>query len=459
MNLFQNKRKVLFINQPSAGHSHTLISIACQMRADGHDVRFLIPGNRRPAESKRSRNSKMQMINVVSSVPAILDSHQLEYDFMPIPLQSALLGMCIPFFNGYNEIRVAMDAMNSGILTYTRFIIRYLKDHQFDSIVSDFAFPAAHLAGEVTDTPCSVIYHSGLPFKGSLIPPFGSGLPIGDYRSKLRNRREKQEKRFLRRLDKRMNRARAALGLELFKPEYLRRPYSFWQNIIVSSPFIEAPRTNLTENTSFIGPCFHNRTDDHTSFAFDKLDPEKFRIFVSMGSVFNQHPERFLKILRKLDHPDYQVIVSAGRSFSRLQKEKFSDRILLYPWVPQVSLLPKIDLVIGHGGNNSTNESLSAGKPLIIIPVGGEQGDNARRVEYLGAGIGLDLKTFSGQDVFNTVEQIRGNDTYSSAAKYYGNLLSHRNGPKSASILISSIFANSISVKNRSERVLEKKLS
>ena len=43
--------------------------------------------------------------------------------------------------------------------------------------------------------------------------------------------------------------------------------------------------------------------------------------------------------------------------------------------------------VVSHGGNNTVNETLAAGKPLLVMPVGGEQADNATRVEWLGAGL------------------------------------------------------------------------
>lgn len=34
--------KILFLSHPTIGHLNTLLSIAIQMKEDGHDVRFLV---------------------------------------------------------------------------------------------------------------------------------------------------------------------------------------------------------------------------------------------------------------------------------------------------------------------------------------------------------------------------------------------------------------------------------
>jgi UDP:flavonoid glycosyltransferase YjiC (YdhE family) len=58
-------------------------------------------------------------------------------------------------------------------------------------------------------------------------------------------------------------------------------------------------------------------------------------------------------------------------------------------WFPQPSVIPLVDAVIHHGGNNSFTECLYFGKPAIIMPYVWDGHDNATRVQETGHGFKL----------------------------------------------------------------------
>ncbi len=421
--------KILFINQPSVGHLNTLLNIALQMKEDGHECSFLIPGI-------ENTNSKISIIQTAALIPGIVKKAGLAVDIINPPLVSAVLSFFLPFLSGYNELMLAMELASTGVEQYTKSVLKYIEKNKPDMLVVDFSFFAGYLASEVMNIPCAIIYHSGLPFKGELIPPFGSGLPIGKNAQTLRNTFFRREQFMLSRLDKRIAKVRSKFGLVSSEKEMLYTPYSKWLNLLTSAEVIEAPRDSLTDTTYFIGPCFAKRKGNLNNFPFDQLHKDKYKIYVSLGTVFNNKPNVFRKIMSALNYPEYQVIVSAGGAFDKLMQGSNPNNAMIFPSVPQVDLLPHIDLVIGHGGNNTTNETLAAGKPLIIMPVGGEQGDNASRIEYLGAGLRVDINNFDERELKNKVDKIRTTQDFKNRVLELKEALGKTNGAKTSSALI-----------------------
>ena len=66
-------------------------------------------------------------------------------------------------------------------------------------------------------------------------------------------------------------------------------------------------------------------------------------------------------------------------------------------------MIPQGDLVITHGGNNKTTETLHFGKPMILLPLFWDQYDNAQRVHEQGYGIRLATYEFTARDLQQAV--------------------------------------------------------
>jgi len=430
--------KILFISIPEFGHLNPLYSIALQMQTEGHQVQFLVPGN--AAIASKIGRFNLDSLKTMVAVPNTLKTQGIPVDLLPVSLP-----LMVQFWaakntakrlSGYRELQCFLASLPMGLQHFTEQILQYVERNRPDAIASEFIFFASYLAAEIAGIPCATIYNMGLPFRGKEIPPFGSGLPIcADYAT-MGAEFVRKEKELLRRLDKRVNRVRQHFGLESFPSEFLRQPYSQWLNLIASAEAVEAPRDNLTENTFFVGPCFRNRIGQISNFPFGKLRCDRYKVYVSLGTIFNDRPGVYRKIIHALNHSEYQVIVSAGAAYQRLARETIPDNCLLFSEVPQVDLLPKVDLVIGHGGNNTVNETLAAGKPTITIPIGGEHGDNASQLEYLRVGLRLNVNQFDENEVLEKVRTIQTNTAFQVRAAELQVALKSCRGPARASTLL-----------------------
>jgi UDP:flavonoid glycosyltransferase YjiC (YdhE family) len=74
--------------------------------------------------------------------------------------------------------------------------------------------------------------------------------------------------------------------------------------------------------------------------------------------------------------------------------------------LPQTKVIPQVDLVISHGGNNTTTEALHFGKPLIVLPLFWDQYENAQRIDELGFGVRLPTYAFGDFELTDTVERL-----------------------------------------------------
>ena len=74
--------------------------------------------------------------------------------------------------------------------------------------------------------------------------------------------------------------------------------------------------------------------------------------------------------------------------------------------IPQTKVVPKVDLVITHGGNNTISETFYFGKPMIVMPLFADQFDNAQRVEDKKFGIRLNPFECTKDELANAIEKL-----------------------------------------------------
>lgn len=88
-------------------------------------------------------------------------------------------------------------------------------------------------------------------------------------------------------------------------------------------------------------------------------------------------------------------------------------------WAPQQSILahPNCVLFITHGGGLSTTETVHFGKPIIGIPVFGDQFNNMMRAENKGFAVKVDLSYSLAEDLKAAIAEVLSTDKYSNRAK------------------------------------------
>jgi MGT family glycosyltransferase len=110
-------------------------------------------------------------------------------------------------------------------------------------------------------------------------------------------------------------------------------------------------------------------------------------VYLSLGSLGSADVALMQKLIDTLAETDFQVIVSLGPQHAELE---LAPNMIGEEFLPQPAILPQVDAVITHGGNNTVTESLHFGKPMVVLPLFWDQHDNAQRMQELGVGRRLD---------------------------------------------------------------------
>jgi UDP:flavonoid glycosyltransferase YjiC (YdhE family) len=110
-------------------------------------------------------------------------------------------------------------------------------------------------------------------------------------------------------------------------------------------------------------------------------------VYLSFGSLGAGDVILLKSLIAALGRLPYRALANVGG-----HKDQYVDlppNIIIDSWFPQPSVIPQVDVVIHHGGNNSFTECLLFGKPAIIMPFAWDGHDNATRVQETGHGFKL----------------------------------------------------------------------
>ena len=174
---------------------------------------------------------------------------------------------------------------------------------------------------------------------------------------------------------------------------------------IVFMPRSFHPQSELFDDSYvFVGPGFTTRPSSG-SWVPSTVKRER-RLFVSMGTVFNDWPEFFAMAAEAFGGSDWEVLMAIGNRVDPTSLGEIPDNIKVAPYWPQLDIRPHTAVAIVHGGMGTTMEALSFGVPLVVIPQMPEQAMTARRVEELGLGVTMSREQTSVQSLIDAVRKI-----------------------------------------------------
>ncbi|WP_401000189.1 glycosyltransferase [Agromyces sp. GXQ0307] len=159
-------------------------------------------------------------------------------------------------------------------------------------------------------------------------------------------------------------------------------------------------------------------------------------VYFSLGSLGSADVDLMKRVIDALAELPVNVIVSKGPLHDEFE---LADNMWGAEFLPQTKLLPLADLVITHGGNNTTTEAMHFGKPMILLPLFWDQYDNAQRVDERGYGRRLDTYGFTPDELRRAVTELLADDALRARSDAAGAAIRSRHGVVKAAEIIAGV--------------------
>lgn len=207
-----------------------------------------------------------------------------------------------------------------------------------------------------------------------------------------------------------VNAARAAVGLHPVANvgELLERV----DRVLVTCPAeVDIVMPDIAASVRYVGAVMQPADTLWT----ERRHPDRPLVVVSLGTTPMGEEEVLQRVLDALADAPVEVLALLG---DHLRPESFRTHAnsLVRGYVRHASVLPAADLVVTHGGLGTVLAALRYGVPMLCLPLGREQPENAAAVERLGAGRVLPTDA-SADDIQEAVTELLGSDLYHTAAR------------------------------------------
>lgn len=345
------------------------------------------------AKELSDRGHKVSVLSEPCMEPMI---RHLGYAFIPFRRHFTRKDRTEDIFQDWNVSPVRNPVLANIVFGPVRVVAEETMDAirqtDADLLVADCLLPTALIAAEASRIPGVLAFHMPEYFPGPNRPPGMFGLlPGKGIAARLRDR--VISKLFHVKLDRFLpviNEVRAQMNLPLLK-QTSNLIHGADLRLIQTMERFDFPLEPRPANIRYTGPVLHD--PDWTSTWSNPWTPEDSRplVVISLSSTFQNQYTAIQSAIDALRDQNIRGLVTLGPA---LKMDRFStpENVLIVESAPHSKVLPLADLVITHAGHGTVMKALSHGLPLVCLPMGRDQNDNAVKVQYHGCGIALSAK-------------------------------------------------------------------
>ena len=424
-------RTIVFFPEGAYGPTNNCVGIGQVLRSRGHQVVFIVEESFAGTLEAKGFEERLMRLGPPPAEPEVPGQFWIDFirDTAPVFRKSTLeqLG---------EFIAPTWQALIDGSKYVHPRLAEIFDEVAPDVIVEDnvVGFPAIAASGRPW---VRIVSCNPAEIKDPLIAPFSSGYPVADQR---------EWPLFL--AEVRRTHADMWADFDAFCRENGDSGLSYGPlgpEFIAESPYLNIysyPHEVDYERSRPLGPTWHPLDSTvRAAEATYEMPPELAErdgalIYLSLGSLGSADVELMRRLVDVLATTEHRVIVSKG---------PLADQITLHDnqtgegFLPQPAILPMVDLVITHGGNNTVTEAFHHGKPMIVMPLFWDQVDNAQRVDETGFGKRLSTYGFRDEELTGAIDTLLGDRSLASRLEAMSTRIKSTSGTVRAADLIERV--------------------
>ena len=391
-------RTIVFFPEGAFGPTNNCVGIGQVLRSRGHRVVFVVEESFAGTLEAKGFEERLMRLGAPPSEPEVPGQFWIDFirDTAPVFRKSTL-----------EQLGEFIAPTWQALIDGAKYVDQRLADI-FDEVVPDaivednvVGFPAIGASGRPW---VRIVSCNPSELKDPAVPPFSSGYSVADQRD---------WPAFLEEV--RRTHADMWADFDAFCREHGEGGLSYGQfgpEFIAESPYLNLYSYPLEADYArrgALGPTWHRL--DSTVRAPEAswelpghlAERDGALIYLSLGSLGSADVGLMQRLVDLLATTEHRVIVSKGPLAEEIT---LHDNQVGEAFLPQPAILPQVDLVITHGGNNTVTEAFHHGKPMIVLPLFWDQVDNAQRVDETGFGRRLATYDFADAELTDAIDEL-----------------------------------------------------
>ena len=364
--------RFLIAHWEGGGNTPPMLSVVRRLKARGHDVRVMSdPCNRDEASAAGASFASW------TRAP-----HRADKSLATDPIRDWEV-KSPPQMIGRLRDRIFVGPS----LGHAQDVLDELTRFPADAVLTSEMLLGVMAAAEAAGVPCASLSANVYLFPQPGVPPFGPGfLPARNLVERMRDWLVKTiAMREFGKGTAAFNETRRTLGLGPLSHPF-DQLHSLKRHIVLTSAAFDFQSPSPPQGLTYVGPALDDPAWAAPWTSPWRKDDSRPLVLVGFSSTFQNQADVLTRVIDALGTLDVRAVVTTGPS---IDTASFSApaNVHVCASAPHSELMKEAAVVITHCGHGTVIRGLAAGVPLVCMPMGRDQNENAARVVFHGAGV------------------------------------------------------------------------